>query len=106
MESMKIPPGFNYDLVKSLSNESREKFKRILPLSMGQAARIPGVRNSDLAVLMVNVARRPGQGAQDREVSESFLAASKLPAAGTIAEAEAFVSQNRIERSEAEGEEA
>ena len=54
---MKIPPDLDYDVVQGLSNESREKLKRVRPLSLGQASRISGVRNSDIAVLMVLLAK-------------------------------------------------
>jgi tRNA uridine 5-carboxymethylaminomethyl modification enzyme len=53
MEGMKIPPGFNWDTLTGISSESREKFKTILPASIGQASRISGVRSSDIAVLLV-----------------------------------------------------
>lgn len=78
MEEMKIPADFNYDGVKGLTNESREKLKDIRPLSIGQATRISGVRNSDIAILMVAAARRPGQSPDQKELSEEMLAASRL----------------------------
>ena len=53
LEAMKIPSSFNYDGVLGISNESREKLNEIRPLSLGQASRVSGVRNSDIAVLMV-----------------------------------------------------
>ncbi|MBN2510980.1 MAG: tRNA uridine-5-carboxymethylaminomethyl(34) synthesis enzyme MnmG [Spirochaetales bacterium] len=59
MELVKIPRDFNYDKVEGISNESREKFKRILPMNIGQASRISGVRNSDIAVLLVCLGRKP-----------------------------------------------
>ncbi|MDD4082324.1 MAG: tRNA uridine-5-carboxymethylaminomethyl(34) synthesis enzyme MnmG, partial [Sphaerochaetaceae bacterium] len=46
MEKIKIPKDFDYDGLKGLSSESREKLKAILPLSIGQASRISGVRTS------------------------------------------------------------
>ena len=52
-ENKKIPKQFNYDLVKNLSNESREKLSLICPETLGQASRIAGVRPSDLAVLSI-----------------------------------------------------
>ncbi|MFW5688195.1 MAG: tRNA uridine-5-carboxymethylaminomethyl(34) synthesis enzyme MnmG, partial [Spirochaetota bacterium] len=58
LESMQIPAGFDYDAVRGISNESREKLKEIRPLSLGQASRVPGVRNADVAVLMVALDRR------------------------------------------------
>jgi len=57
LETMHIPSDFDYDTVDGISNESREKFKKIRPLSIGQASRIAGVRNSDVAVLIVLLSR-------------------------------------------------
>lgn len=54
-ESVTIPSDFDYDLVEGLSAESREKFKEIRPLNIGQASRISGVRVSDIAILQVAV---------------------------------------------------
>jgi len=59
MESVRIPREFNYDTLKGLSNEAREKFKAIRPMSVGQASRISGVRNSDVSILMLTLARTP-----------------------------------------------
>ncbi len=58
MENVKIPPGFEYDKVDGISSESKEKLKKIRPISLGQASRISGVRTSDIAVLMVLLGRR------------------------------------------------
>jgi len=53
MENRPIPEDFDYDAVPSLSAESREKLKTVRPRSLGQAGRISGVRQGDLAILMV-----------------------------------------------------
>jgi len=53
MENREIPGGFDYHSVPSLSNEAREKLQQIQPLSLGQASRISGVRQGDVAVLMI-----------------------------------------------------
>ncbi|MFA6688191.1 MAG: tRNA uridine-5-carboxymethylaminomethyl(34) synthesis enzyme MnmG [Sphaerochaetaceae bacterium] len=53
LEEMEIPSDFDYDAIGGISAESREKFKQIRPRSIGQAGRISGVRNSDVAILMV-----------------------------------------------------
>ncbi len=58
MEKVRIPDDFDYRSIKEISKESREKFEQIRPLSVGQASRISGVRNSDIAVLMVLLTRR------------------------------------------------
>ncbi len=61
METIRIPETFDYDRVEGISNESRQKLKEIKPLSIGQASRISGVRQGDIAVLMVHVGKR-GRG--------------------------------------------
>jgi tRNA uridine 5-carboxymethylaminomethyl modification enzyme len=57
-EEMIIPPDFNYNKIKSMSNESREKFVNIKPQTVGQAQRINGIRPSDISILLVYL-RRP-----------------------------------------------
>ncbi len=58
MEKIVIPPSFNYDEIDGLSAEAKEKFKEIRPITLGQAGRISGIRNSDMAVLMVLLSRK------------------------------------------------
>ncbi|MGC3948255.1 MAG: tRNA uridine-5-carboxymethylaminomethyl(34) synthesis enzyme MnmG [Chryseolinea sp.] len=53
LENYKIRPDFNYDLVKALSSESREKLKKIRPETVGQASRISGVSPADVSVLTI-----------------------------------------------------
>jgi tRNA uridine 5-carboxymethylaminomethyl modification enzyme len=53
LEEQKIPSSFNYEKVASLSNEARQKFQKIKPLTLGQASRISGVNPSDVQILMV-----------------------------------------------------
>ncbi|THB68349.1 MAG: tRNA uridine-5-carboxymethylaminomethyl(34) synthesis enzyme MnmG [Spirochaetaceae bacterium] len=57
-EEIRIPADFDFSAVEGISNEAREKLQKIQPLSVGQASRISGIRNSDIAVLMVIFARR------------------------------------------------
>ena len=53
LESYQIRPDFDYDRVKALSSEAREKLKKIRPETIGQASRISGVSPSDISVLTV-----------------------------------------------------
>ena len=53
LEQKLLPPETDYQAISALSRESREMLARVKPRSLGQAARISGVRQSDLAVLMV-----------------------------------------------------
>ena len=56
-EDMIIPEKFDYNNIKSLSNESREKFIKIKPQTVGQAQRINGIRPSDISILLVYLKR-------------------------------------------------
>lgn len=53
MEKKKIPVDIDYDDVKSLRLEARQKLKQFLPVSVGQASRISGVSPADISVLLV-----------------------------------------------------
>jgi len=57
LENQVIPDNFNYDKIISLSNESRQKFNKIKPQTLGQASRISGVNPSDVQILMVYMGR-------------------------------------------------
>ncbi|HPM28855.1 MAG TPA: tRNA uridine-5-carboxymethylaminomethyl(34) synthesis enzyme MnmG [Chryseolinea sp.] len=53
LENYKIRSDFNYDEIKTLSTEAREKLKKVKPETLGQASRISGVSPADLSVLTV-----------------------------------------------------
>ena len=53
MENVRIPVDFDYGAIPSLSAESRNKLEKVRPLTLGQAERISGIRNSDIMLLMV-----------------------------------------------------
>ncbi|GHT69166.1 hypothetical protein FACS1894110_18120 [Spirochaetia bacterium] len=55
MDAIKLDPGMDYAAITGLSAESKEKLRTVRPLTVGQAARIPGVRQGDIALLMVLV---------------------------------------------------
>ncbi len=57
MENMRLPADLEYNRVIGLSTEAVEKLNKVKPLSMGQAGRISGVRSSDIAVLLVHLAK-------------------------------------------------
>jgi tRNA uridine 5-carboxymethylaminomethyl modification enzyme len=57
LEDQVIPESFNYENISSLSNEARQKFKKIRPQTLGQASRISGVNPSDVQILMVYMGR-------------------------------------------------
>lgn len=52
-EAIKIPPGFDYSTVPSLSAEVKEKLTSIQPENLRQAAKIPGVTPAAVSVLAI-----------------------------------------------------
>jgi len=60
MNAMKIPSDLDYDDVPSLAIEAREKLKKVLPLTIGQASRISGVNPADISILLVFLEQRRG----------------------------------------------
>ena len=57
LDYVPIPKEFDYDKVKSLSIEARQKLTKIKPVTIAQASRISGVSPSDLSVLLVYMGR-------------------------------------------------
>jgi len=57
LEELKIPDNFDYESVKSLSSEGKQKFLKIRPTTLGQAGRISGVNPTDIQILMVYMGR-------------------------------------------------
>ena len=57
LENKVIPENFDYYKIESLSNESRQKFNKIKPQTLGQASRISGVNPTDVQILMVYMGR-------------------------------------------------
>lgn len=53
LENYRIPPTFDYDKVKALSAEAKEKLKKITPQTIGQASRISGVSPADISIVMI-----------------------------------------------------
>lgn len=61
MENEKLSLDMDYLSLDGISIEARQKMDKIRPLSLGQAARIPGVSPADISVLMVYVKQRKGK---------------------------------------------
>jgi tRNA uridine 5-carboxymethylaminomethyl modification enzyme len=60
LESKAIPDTFDFSAVPSLRLEARQKFAKIRPATIGQAARISGVSPADISILMVWLKRSAG----------------------------------------------
>jgi tRNA uridine 5-carboxymethylaminomethyl modification enzyme len=57
LEGVLIDKKFDYLQLESLSTEARQKLNTVLPKTIGQASRIPGVSPSDINVLLVLLGR-------------------------------------------------
>jgi tRNA uridine 5-carboxymethylaminomethyl modification enzyme len=57
LENVRIPEHFNYNGLKSMSLEAREKLTKIKPRTISQASRVSGVNPSDVSVLLVHMGR-------------------------------------------------
>ena len=53
LENSKIPSDIDYDKVINIASEAKDKLKKVMPTSLGQASRISGVNPSDIAMLSV-----------------------------------------------------
>lgn len=53
LEDKVIPEITDYQKIKNISSEAREKLNKIRPKTLGQASRISGVNPSDISVLLV-----------------------------------------------------
>lgn len=57
LEAYRLPATFDYNAIKALSAEAREKLQKIRPTTLGQATKISGVSPADIAILMVYLGR-------------------------------------------------
>lgn len=53
MEESAIPEDFDFHAVRGLSHEAAERLSDIRPATVGQAARVPGVRPPDVALVAI-----------------------------------------------------
>ncbi|RRA95159.1 tRNA uridine-5-carboxymethylaminomethyl(34) synthesis enzyme MnmG [Paenimyroides viscosum] len=57
LEDLIIPENFDYDKIKSMSYEAKDKLKKIRPVTISQASRISGVAPSDISILLIHMGR-------------------------------------------------
>ena len=61
LEEKKIPSDIDYDKVKNLASEARQKLKEIKPLTLAQASRISGVNPVDISLLGIYLKKEYGK---------------------------------------------
>lgn len=59
-DHLKIPNDLDFNLVKGLSNEVREKFIKQRPETLGLASRIPGVTPAAISLLLIYMKKKNG----------------------------------------------
>lgn len=65
MENKKLPTDIDYNSIKGLRIEARQKLDAIRPVSLGQASRITGVSPADIGVLIIYLEQLRNQRKQD-----------------------------------------
>ena len=58
LENKKLEEDINYEEIKGLRLEARQKLNKIKPISVGQASRISGVSPADISVLLIYLETR------------------------------------------------
>jgi tRNA uridine 5-carboxymethylaminomethyl modification enzyme len=58
LETKQIPADFDYEAIKGLRTEARQKLIRFRPATVGQAGRIAGVNPADISILLVHLEKR------------------------------------------------
>ena len=53
LEQKKIPENIDYNDIKNIASEARQKLQEVKPTSIGQALRISGVNPADISILMI-----------------------------------------------------
>ena len=62
LEKKKLPERINYEEIKGLRLEARQKLNKIKPESVGQASRISGVSPADISVLLIYLEQIKSKG--------------------------------------------
>jgi tRNA uridine 5-carboxymethylaminomethyl modification enzyme len=56
-ESAPLPGDLDYRNVRGLSNEARQRLAEVRPMTLGQAARVPGVTPAAISLLLIHMKR-------------------------------------------------
>ena len=61
LEKKQIPADIDYDRIKNIASEARQKLKEVRPTTIAQAIRISGVNPSDISILSVYLKKEYGK---------------------------------------------
>ena len=61
LEKKQIPEDIDYDKVKNIASEARQKLKEVRPTTIAQAIRISGVNPADISILSVYLKKEYGK---------------------------------------------
>lgn len=61
LEKKQIPKDIDYDKIKNIASEARQKLKEVRPNTIAQAIRISGVNPSDISILSVYLKKEYGK---------------------------------------------
>ena len=53
LDDRKIPKNFDYDNMKGITREAKQRLKEKSPYNVGQASRVAGVTPADVSVLLM-----------------------------------------------------
>ena len=60
-ENLKIPDDIDYDKIKNIASEARQKLKEVKPKTIAQAIRISGVNPADISILTIYLKKEYGK---------------------------------------------
>ena len=71
-EEKRIPADLDYEAIRGLKNEAKQRFAEIRPETLGQAGRIPGITPADVAMLVTWMQKleRERAKAEDPQVAD------------------------------------
>lgn len=58
LEEKILPDNLNYDEIRGLSNEAKQRLREVRPVNVGQASRISGVNPADISVILIYIEQK------------------------------------------------